>query len=140
MSVDEFDPMIERLFSRAPEMNDSASFNARLEARLNKTTRVRTMALTSAGVVGGVFAIKEMLGIRLHLGASSMTAEAGTATANPVSLITSQGDSALSSWFAQLNLANMDYGSMVQMQVFWGVAGMLLALLTIGAVKLYQQV
>ena len=45
MSADEFDPEIERLFGRAPQMPDSALFTAQIEQRLQKGSRVRVLAL-----------------------------------------------------------------------------------------------
>ncbi len=56
MSADEFDPMIERLFARTPNMADAMLFAADVETRLQSSTRVRTLALTLAGVVGGIIA------------------------------------------------------------------------------------
>ena len=57
MSADEFDPTIERLFAQAPHFPDSAFFEADVAARLNKASRVRSVALSAAGVVGGLIAM-----------------------------------------------------------------------------------
>ena len=45
MSADEFDPDIERLFSRSPQMSDAALFTAQVEQKLQKGSRVRFLAL-----------------------------------------------------------------------------------------------
>lgn len=63
MSVDEFDPAIERLFARAPAFADSAQFEAGVAARLNKSSRFRTAALSVAGLIGGVIAVREVLSV-----------------------------------------------------------------------------
>lgn len=53
MSADEFDPFVERLFARAPAMPDAPLFTAQVEQRLQKGSRVRFLALSLAGLVGG---------------------------------------------------------------------------------------
>lgn len=63
MSVDEFDPAIERLFAKAPSFADSAQFEAALAVKLNKSSRFRTVALSVAGLVGGVIAVREVLNV-----------------------------------------------------------------------------
>ena len=45
MSADEFDPMIERLFSRSPQMADAELFAVEVETKLHSSSRVRTVAL-----------------------------------------------------------------------------------------------
>lgn len=137
MSADEFDPAVERLFAQAPHFADSPFFEADVAARLNKASRVRSVALSAAGVVGGVIAVRELLNINFDLTAHSLTAQAGgqgvdSAGAHGVQSLlerTGLGDAALQAM-----------GSMGDMQVFWGVAGVLVALLAAGAVKLSQQI
>jgi multidrug efflux pump subunit AcrB len=51
MSADEFDPEIERLFARSPQMADSALFLAQVEQKLQKGSQVRFLALSLAGVI-----------------------------------------------------------------------------------------
>lgn len=136
MSADEFDPAIERLFAQAPHFADSPFFEADVAARLNKASRVRSIALSAAGVVGGVIAVRELLNINFDLSAHSLTAQAGggidSAGAHGLrSLLdhTGVGDAALQA-----------VGSMGATQAFWAVAGVLVALLATGAVKLSQQI
>ena len=67
MSADEFDPMIERLFARSPQMADASLFAAEVETKLHSSSRVRTLALTAAGLIGGVIAVRESMNLNLHL-------------------------------------------------------------------------
>ena len=50
MSADEFDPTIERLFAQTPHFPDSVFFEADVAARLHKASRVRSIALSAAGL------------------------------------------------------------------------------------------
>lgn len=136
MSADEFDPAIERLFAQAPHFADSPFFEADVAARLNKASRVRSIALSAAGVVGGVIAVRELLNINFDFNAHSFTAQAGggidSAGAHGVQSLlehTGVGDAAMQA-----------VGSMGGAQAFWAVAGVLVALLAAGAVKLSQQI
>src|ERR1700754_1657985 len=65
MSVDEFDPEIERLFARTPSMPDASLFTARVEQRLQKGSRVRGVPLSLAGLIGGVVAVRELLTVNM---------------------------------------------------------------------------
>ena len=67
MSSDEFDPMIERLFSRSPQMADATLFAAEVETKLQSSSRVRTVALTVAGLIGGIIAVRETTNVSLNL-------------------------------------------------------------------------
>ena len=64
MSADDFDPFIERLYSRTPVMQDAGLFAADVETRLASASRIRTLALTAAGLIGGgmFFALGEEKG------------------------------------------------------------------------------
>lgn len=140
MSADDFDPAIERLFARAPEFNDSAQFNGGVLNRLNKSSRIRSLALGAAGLVGGVVAVNEMVGVNLTLGQGSLTAESGTARSTGLSDAAREGGVALQTLADSVGLGGFDYGSMGQTQVFLVAAGLIMALLTVGAIKLYQHV
>jgi len=135
MSADEFDPMIERLFSKAPAMADEALFTATLEARLEKRSRWRTLALTAAGVLGGCMAVRE--GVNFNFGEGS--GEATTLTQGVrTAAATAQG--AAQTGLDGLGLGAFDLMSGSGAQMFWLVAGALFALLAAGVVKLSQDV
>jgi len=138
MSADEFDPMIERLFSRSPHLPDAALFAAGVETRLDSGSRIRTLALTLAGLVGGVIAVRESLNLNLNLGNGDVR-PATHAIQQGVQVATTDLSGALVSGLNQLGLADMSLGSMGGMQLFWLSAGLLIALATAGVMKLSQE-
>lgn len=141
MSVDEFDPAIERLFARAPVFADSAQFEADLAAKLNTSSRFRTVALSVAGLVGGVIAVREVLSIDFNFASSSASASAGAQTAGQgLTMAGIDGGLAIQSLLDRLGLTGMDMGSMGALQMFWATAGVLVALLAAGVVKLSQEI
>ena len=141
MSVDEFDPAIERLFTRAPAFADSALFEADLAAKLNKSSRFRTAALSVAGLVGGVIAVREVLSVDFNFAASSAPAGAAApSAAQGLTMAGVDGGMAIQSLLERVGLTGMDLGSMGGMQLFWATAGVLVALLAAGVVKLSQQI
>jgi hypothetical protein len=139
MSADEFDPTIERLFAQTPHFPDSVFFEADVAARLNKASRVRSVALSAAGVIGGLIAVRELLGVNFQLGPNGFTAQAG----GGVDSAGAQSGLALQSLLERSGLGDAalgSIGSMGGMQMFWATAGVLVALLAAGAVKLSQQI
>lgn len=139
MLVDEFDPAIERLFARAPAFGDSILFEANVAAKLNKSSRFRTAALSVAGLVGGVIAVREVLSVDFNFAASSLPAATPTA-AQGLNMAGVDGGLALQSLMERVGLTGLDLGSMGGMQLFWATAGVLVALLAAGVVKLSQQI
>lgn len=140
MSADEFDPAIERLFAQAPHFPDSAFFEADVAARLDKASRVRSVALSAAGLVGGLIAVRELLNLNFHLGPDRFTAEAGGGALDSAG---AQGGLALQSLLERTGLGDAalsGVGSIGGMQMFWATAGVLVALLAAGVVKLSQQI
>ncbi|MFS0721544.1 hypothetical protein [Brevundimonas phoenicis] len=144
MSADEFDPTIERLFAQAPHFSDSAFFEADVAARLHKASRVRSIALSAAGLIGGLIAVRELLGVNFHLGPDGFTAQAGGGGLDSVgSQAGMQGGLAVQSLLERSGLGDAALsamGSMGGMQMFWATAGVLVALLAAGVVKLSQQI
>lgn len=142
MSADEFDPAIERLFSQTPVFADSALFEADVAARLSKASRMRSIALSLAGLTGGAIAVRELVAVDLNIG--------GGAAAAAVATGRSPGPGALDSGITlqtlmdQSGLTHMAAdamgGSMGGIQLFWATAAVLVALLAAGAVKLSQQI
>ncbi|NBB63674.1 hypothetical protein GVN18_30890 [Pseudomonas sp. ODNR1LW] len=133
MSVDEFDPMIERLFAKNPRLADEALFLATVQASLEKRSRWRTLALTSAGLIGGVLAVRE--GVNINFAATDETTlDQGVRTA----AATVRG--AAQSGLESLGVGAFDLTGGSGMMAFWIVAGALFALLAAGLVKLSQDV
>lgn len=135
MSVDEYDPMIERLFARTTPLPDEALFAAELAVRMEKQSRWRSLALTSAGLIGGAFAVRE--GFRFNLHGNAHQAASLSESVRAVA-ITAQG--ATQNSLDGLGIGSFDLMSGSGMLAFWIVAGALFALLAAGAVKLSQDV
>ncbi|WP_433959899.1 hypothetical protein [Brevundimonas diminuta] len=143
MSADEFDPTIERLFAQTPHFPDSVFFEADVAARLNKASRLRSVALSAAGVIGGLIAMHELLGVNFHVGPDGFSAQAGGVINSAGSQAGIQGGLALQSLLERSGLGDAalgSIGSMGGMQMFWATAGVLVALLAAGVVKLSQQI
>ena len=139
MSADEFDPMIERLFARTPQMADATLFAAEIETKLQSSTRVRTLALTLAGVVGGIIAVRESMNVNLNL-TGSQAPVAGRVIGQGIQSASLDVQGAVASGLSQMGLADMTLGSMGGMQLFWITAGALIALAAAGVMKLSQDV
>ena len=139
MSADEFDPMIERLFSRSPQMADATLFAAEVETKLHSSSRVRTLALTAAGLIGGVIAVKESMNLDLNL-SNGDAPVAGRVLGQGIQAASVNVESAVNTGLAQLGLADLSLGAMGGMQMFWIAAGALIALAAAGVVRLSQDV
>lgn len=139
MSADEFDPRIERLFSSAPSFPDSALFEAEVAARLAQTSRVRTAALSVAGLIGGLFAVREV--VQLNFSVSSSGAAASSRAADQgLQMAGVDMAAAAQSLLERAGLQDLALGSLGGIQLFWITAGALVALLAAGAMKLSQEI
>jgi len=127
MAHDAFDGEIERLFAQPPALDDGAAFEARVGARLNRGSRIRTALLTAGGVVGGVLAVREALETGLA-GELSRVSEESTRSVDALS-----GSSAWSQlWQAAQNL---DLSAMPSMPLFWALTAVLIGLAALTVVK-----
>jgi hypothetical protein len=141
MSVDEFDPEIERLFARTPAMPDAPLFTAQVESRLQRGGRFRFAALTLAGVIGGAVAVRETLTVNVNLGASEGSGVvAGETLGAGLQAATVNVQGVAQSTLDQLGLSGLELGSMGGMQMFWIAAGALVALAAAGIMRLSQEV
>jgi len=139
MSVDEFDPFIERAFDRAPPMPDTALFVADLDARLQSGARFRAVGLGVAGAIGGVVALREMLTLDMQVptGEDVPGAALAEATGRSINLdVVSAIQAGLERW----GLADMALGGLGSMQMFWIGAAAVAALALAGVVRLSQDV
>ena len=133
MSADEFDPMIERMFAQSPRLADEALFLATLQARMEKQSRWRVLALTAAGLVGGALAIREGLTVNFASGGETTLDQGIRAAA-----ATAQG--AAQSGLDSLGVGSVDLSSGTGVLAFWIVAGAMAAVLAAGAARLSQDV
>jgi hypothetical protein len=133
MSADEFDPMIERMFAQSPRLADEALFLATLQARMEKRSRWRVLALTAAGLAGGALAIREGLSVNFASGGETTLDQGIRAAA-----ATAQG--AAQSGLDSLGVSSVDLSSGTGVLAFWIVAGAMAAVLAAGAARLSQDV
>ncbi|HRO32679.1 MAG TPA: hypothetical protein PLQ03_04625 [Brevundimonas sp.] len=136
MSADEFDPFVERLFAQTPPMADADLFALEVQGRLAKRSRVRTVVLGVAGLLGGLTAVREVAGMDLAFGRAAIGGGQMTEGARSV-VAAAQSD--IQGSLDQMGLANLSLGSMGAMQLFWLTAAALVALLAAGAMKLSQE-
>ena len=120
-------------------MPDAPLFTARVEQRLQKGSRVRFLALSLAGLVGGAVAVRETMQVDLDLGARDGVV-AGDALGQGIQSASLNVQSTIQGALEQLGLANLELGSMGGMQLFWIAAGALIALAAAGVMKLSQEV
>jgi len=139
MSADEFDPFVERLFARTPTLPDAPLFTARVEQRLQRGSRVRFLALSLAGLIGGAVAVRETMSVDLDLGTGEGVV-AGDALGQGIQSASLNIQGAVQSALEQVGLANLELGSMGGMQLFWIAAGALIAVAAAGVMKLSQEV
>ena len=137
MSADEFDPFVERLFSRAPVMPDAELFAVTVETRLASGNRVRALVLSLAGLVGGVVAVRESMNINLDMGGEGLVAS--RAIGQGVTAMSQATQGMVQSGLDQMGVSGMEFGSMGAMQLFWIAAGALIAVAAAGVMKLSQE-
>ncbi len=139
MSADEFDPFVERLFARTPTLPDAPLFTARVEQRLQKGSRIRFLALSLAGLIGGAVAVRETMQVDIDLAAPDGVV-AGDALGQGIQSASLNVQGAVQSMLDQAGLANFELGSMGGMQLFWIAAGALIVVAAAGVMKLSQEV
>ena len=136
---DEFDPMIERLFARSPALPDVADFAARVEQRLDNGSRVRTLALSLAGLVGGVIAVREAVGANLVFQAEAASDNTARLVSGGLDSAALQAQTSLQSGLDQLGLG-VGLTSMAGMQMFWIVTAVLIATAALATLKVTDQI
>ena len=136
MSADDFDPFVERLFSRTPPMADADLFAVEVAARLAPRPRLRGLVLALAGLIGGAIAVRETVSVNLQSVSGLLTERSLDGGARAV---ISAAQSDIQSSLDQMGLAGLSLGSMGAMQLFWITAGALVALMAAGVVSLSQE-
>jgi hypothetical protein len=127
MAERDFETELERMFGQAPSYPDAAQFARRVETRLDRSWRWRTVGLGAAGIVGGLVAASQTLGAGLGL----RLEQASTSS-------TRVADSLYRDFGAQLDMLG-DVGS--GMGLFWMVSGMMiLAAVVIAGTKAFENI
>jgi hypothetical protein len=137
MSADEFDPEIERLFARSPQMPDATLFTAAVERRLVQGSRVRFLTLSLAGAIGGGVALREALSVNVSFGDGPV---AGDAVRQGVQAGAASAQQVAQGTLNALGLSGLEVGSLGSMQLFWIAAAALVAMAAAGAMRLTQDV
>lgn len=139
MSADEFDPFVERLFNQTPVMADAALFARGVEARLQNGSRVRTVALTLAGLVGGVVAVRETMSVSLNLSANEGPV-AGRALEQGMQSASGGVQSLFQAGIDQMGLGNFNLAGMGGIELFWVTTALLVAVAAAGVMKLSEEI
>jgi hypothetical protein len=120
-------------------MADTSLFAAEVETKLQSSSRVRTVALTVAGLVGGIIAVRETTKVDVNL-AGGEAPVAGRAIGQGLQSAGLNVQDAIQSGLTQFGLSDVALGSMGGMQLFWIAAGALIALAAAGLMKLSQEI
>ncbi len=67
MAEREFEAELERMFNQPPAFVDNDAFTRRVTSRLDKSWRLRAVALATAGTVGGLITLSQTIGSNLSL-------------------------------------------------------------------------
>ncbi|MEH6664151.1 MAG: hypothetical protein V7678_04820 [Brevundimonas sp.] len=147
---DEFDPFIERLFRETPPMADAAGFARGVEKRLTAASRMRTVVIGAAGLIGGVVAVRETLGTNFNFTTESDAAASGfSASAATLPERVGLMDAGVGALAAQAEAArgglsslglDFDFAALGGMQMFWAVAALLIAAAVMAGTKLANEV
>ena len=121
----DFEVGLERLFGQAPGLADAETFAGRVESRLDRSWRVRTLGLGAAGVVGGVIAASQALGSGVGLRLEHAT----TASAHRVDSLYHQG-------FVQ---AQAFLQASPGLSLFWVASGLLILAAVVGATRAFDE-
>ncbi len=74
MAEREFEAELERMFNQPPAFADNDAFTRRVTSRLDKSWRLRAVALAAAGTVGGLITLSQTIGSNFSLRLSDATA------------------------------------------------------------------
>jgi outer membrane PBP1 activator LpoA protein len=75
MAEREFEAELERMFNQPPTFTDNDAFARRVNARLNKSWRLRAVAIATAGAVGGLITVSQTIGSGLNLRVTEASAQ-----------------------------------------------------------------
>lgn len=67
MAEREFEAELERMFNQPPAFADNDAFTRRVTSRLDKSWRLRAVALAAAGTVGGLITLSQTIGSNFSL-------------------------------------------------------------------------
>ena len=82
MTDPEFEVRLSRWFAEVPALQDVDSFASRVERRLDRSWRMRSLFIAVAGLVGGLVAAGQMLGAQLFSHLSRVSAGSAAAVSD----------------------------------------------------------
>jgi hypothetical protein len=121
-----FETSLERMFGNAPALADADAFTRRVEGKLNRDWRWRTLGLGIAGVVGGAIAATQAVGSGLGVRVQEVSAASTQAVGSLYHQASTQAD------------VLVQAGS--GMSMFWLVSGVLIIAAIAGASRALDQV
>jgi hypothetical protein len=126
----DFERGLERLFAQAPEVEDPDAFVRRVDSRLTRNVRLRTVGVGVAGVLGGIIAIRQLVGSGLGPGVGLRVAHASATSARAADALYQQG------W------ANLDLLSHItpSASLFWVASGLMILAAVVGATRILDEV
>jgi hypothetical protein len=122
----DFERGLERLFAQTPAVEDAEGFTRRVEARLSRTWRLRTLGVGFAGMAGGVVAIRQLVGSGMGLRAQEVTSRSAHAVDSLYDQAWRQVES--------LTQATPSAG------LFWIVSGLVILAAIVGATRVLDEV
>ncbi len=121
-----FEAGLERMFAQTPALADSDGFTRRVQRRLNRDWRWRTLGLGAAGVIGGAIAVTQSL----NSGIGIKVQEASAASSHAAQNFYNQG----------VSLSDMLLQAGSGANLFWIVSGCLIIAAVVGATRALDQV
>lgn len=122
----DFERALERLFAQTPAVDDPDAFARRVEARLSRAWRVRTLAVGGAGVLGGAIAVSQLVASGLGLRVEQVSRSSARAV-----------DAAYQHGFSQLDgLTQL----MPSASLFWIASALLILAAVVGATRILDEV
>ena len=123
----EFEAGLERLFNQPPAFDDNDAFARRVTTRLDSSWRMRAMAITVAGVVGGVIAVSQTVGSGLGL----RVREAEADTTRTIDSLYQQAVSQA----PLFDIAGLDVGA----NLFWMASALLILVAGAASTRLFDE-
>ena len=97
------------------------------------------MALSLAGLVGGVFAVRETMSVNLNL-SSNEGPVASRALGEGIQAAGGNAQSLFQAGIDQMGLGHLTLGGMGGMELFWVATALLVAVAAAGVMKLSEQI
>jgi len=127
----EFERTLERLFAEPPAVDDADVFVGKVQARLARNWRIRTVGIGAAGVAGGVVAASQIVSSGLAIQLQQASARSAQAA-----------DAVYRQTWSGLDALSLDALSHVTPSagLFWVVSGLMILAAVLGATRVLDEV